>query len=56
MPARLKPHKASDAGGIPRNDPISEIVARKVNEIDSAAIRDPKEIAKRAAMELGIPE
>ena len=38
-----------------RNDPVCEIVARKVVEIDAAGIREPQEIAKRAARELGIP-
>jgi hypothetical protein len=40
---------------VDRNDPISEIVARKVIEIDAAGIHDPKEIAKLAAKQLGIP-
>jgi hypothetical protein len=38
-----------------RNDPICEIVARKVIEIDAAGTREPEEIAKRAVRELGIP-
>lgn len=36
-----------------RNDPICEIVARKVIEIDTAGTHDPREIAKAAARELG---
>ncbi|KRQ17356.1 hypothetical protein AOQ71_02410 [Bradyrhizobium manausense] len=36
-----------------RNDPISEIVARKVIEIDAAGTHDPDEIAKRAVREFG---
>jgi hypothetical protein len=38
-----------------RNDPICEIIARKIVEIDAAGIREPQEVAKRAARELGIP-
>ena len=38
---------------VDRNDPICDIVARKVIEIDAAGTRDPKEIAKIAAKELG---
>ena len=41
---------------VDRNDPICEIVAHKVIEIDKAGIRDLREIAKRAAKDLGIPE
>ena len=41
---------------VDRNDPICEIVAQKVVEIDGAGIRDPQEIASRAATELGIPK
>ena len=32
---------------VDRNDPVCEIVARKVIEIDAAGTRDPEEIAKR---------
>jgi hypothetical protein len=38
---------------VDRNDPICDIVARKVIEIDKAGIRDPEEIAKLAAKQLG---
>jgi hypothetical protein len=38
---------------VDRNDPICDIVARKVIEIDAAGTRDPEEIAKIAAKELG---
>ncbi|SFO98430.1 hypothetical protein SAMN05216330_105212 [Bradyrhizobium sp. Ghvi] len=38
---------------VDRNDPICEIVARKVIEIDAAGTHDPDEIAKTAARELG---
>lgn len=37
---------------VDRNDPICEIVARKVIEIDAAGTRDPHAIAKAAAREL----
>jgi hypothetical protein len=37
---------------VDRNDPICEIVARKVIEIDAAGTRDPKEIAALAAKHL----
>lgn len=40
---------------VDRNDPICEIVARKVIEIDTAGIHDPREIANRAVRALGIP-
>jgi hypothetical protein len=39
---------------VDRNDPVCDIVARKVIEIDAAGTRDPKEIARLAARELGI--
>lgn len=38
---------------VDRNDPVCEIVARKIIEIDAAGTHDPHEIAKRAARELG---
>lgn len=41
---------------VDRNDPICEIVARKVIEIDSAGTHDPQEIAKLAARQLGTPK
>ena len=37
------------------NDPICDIVARKVIEIDKARTHDPQQIAKLAARELGTP-
>jgi hypothetical protein len=40
---------------VDRNDPLCDIVARKVIEIDAAGIHDPEEIAKLAAKQLGIP-
>lgn len=39
---------------VDRNDPICEIVARKVIEIDKTGTHDPKEIAKLAARQLGL--
>jgi hypothetical protein len=41
---------------VDRGDPLSEIVARKVIEIDAAGVHDVKEIAKIAAKEFGIPQ
>jgi len=40
---------------VDRNDPICEIVARKVIEIDAAGTHDPKEIASLAVKQLGTP-
>jgi hypothetical protein len=40
---------------VDRNDPICEIVARKVIEIDRAGTHDPKEISKLATKQLGTP-
>jgi hypothetical protein len=40
---------------VDRNDPICEIVARKVIDIDAAGTHDPQEIAKLATKQLGIP-
>ena len=40
---------------VDRDDPICEIVARKVIEIVSAGTHDPQEIAKLAAKQLGVP-
>ena len=41
---------------IDRNDPICDIVASKVLEIDKAGTHDPREIAKLAAKQLGVPK
>jgi hypothetical protein len=38
---------------VDRNDPVCEIVARKVIEIDATGIHEPSEIAKLAAKRLG---
>lgn len=42
-------------GLVDRNDPICEIVARKVIEIDAAGTHDPAEIARLAVKQLGQP-
>jgi len=41
---------------VDRDDPVCEIVARKVIEIDKAGTHDPQEIAKLAAKQLGVPK
>jgi len=41
---------------VDRDDPVCDIVARKVIEIDATGTHDPKEIAKIAANEFGIPQ
>jgi hypothetical protein len=38
-----------------RNDPITQIVAKKVFEIAQTGIEDPAEISKLAMKQLGIP-
>jgi hypothetical protein len=40
---------------VDRNDPVCEIVARKVIEIDRAGTHDPDEISRLATKQLGIP-
>lgn len=40
---------------VDRNDPLTDLVARKIIEISAAGVSDPAEIAKRAVEELGIP-
>jgi hypothetical protein len=40
---------------VDRNDPVCEIVARKIIEIDAAGTHDPEEIASLAARQLGLP-
>jgi hypothetical protein len=39
---------------VDRNDPLTELVARKIIEIGAAGVSDPAEIAKRAVEELRI--
>ena len=41
---------------VDRDDPLCEIVARKVIDLDAMGIRDPKQIAKIAAKEFGVPK
>jgi len=38
---------------VDRGDPLCEIVARKVIEIDASGTHDPEEIAKTAVSQLG---
>jgi hypothetical protein len=40
---------------VDRNDPLTDLVARKIIEIGAGGVSDPAEIAKRAVDELGIP-
>jgi hypothetical protein len=39
---------------VDRNDPLSEVVAEKIVEIDTAGIHDPDEIARLAVKQLGL--
>jgi hypothetical protein len=40
---------------VDRNDPVCDIVARKVLEIDAAGTHDPEEISTLAVKQLGVP-
>ena len=40
---------------VDRNDPLCEIIARMVIEIDAEGMHDPKQIASLAAKQLGLP-
>jgi hypothetical protein len=40
---------------VDRDDPVCEIVARKVIEINATGIRDPEEIARLTVTKLGLP-
>jgi hypothetical protein len=40
---------------VDRNDPVTEIVAKKIIEISRTGVRDPAQISARAVKELGIP-
>jgi hypothetical protein len=40
---------------VDRDDPVCEIVALKVIEINAAGIRDPQDIARLAVKKLGLP-
>jgi hypothetical protein len=41
---------------VDRGDPVCEIVARRVIDIDAAGTHDPEEIAKLAVKQLGFPD
>ena len=40
---------------VDRNDPLTEIVARKIIEIGPSPVRDPIQIAELAIKQLGVP-
>jgi hypothetical protein len=40
---------------VDRNDPVAEIVARKVIEVGAMGFSDPKEISQTAIKKLGVP-
>jgi hypothetical protein len=40
---------------VDRDDPVADIVARKIIEVGATGIRDPKEISKTAIKQLGLP-
>ena len=41
-------------GLVDRDDPITEMVAKKIGEIGQASVRDAAELSKRAIKELGV--
>jgi hypothetical protein len=41
-------------GLVDRNDPIAELVAKKIIEIGQTGVRDPAEISALAVKELGV--
>jgi hypothetical protein len=41
-------------GLVDRNDPIAELVAKKIIEIGQAGVRDPADISALAIKELGV--
>jgi hypothetical protein len=41
---------------IDRNDPLCNMVARRVIEIDAAGTHDPRQIAERAMREFDVPK
>jgi hypothetical protein len=45
-----------DIGLVDRDDPIAEMVAKKVIEIAQTGLRDPADIAARVVMELSTPD
>jgi hypothetical protein len=38
-----------------RNDPLTEIIAKKIIEIGQTGLRDPSQISAQAFKELGVP-
>jgi hypothetical protein len=40
---------------VDRNDPVAEIVAKKIIEVGTTAISDPEEISETAVKQLGLP-
>jgi hypothetical protein len=38
-----------------RNDPITEMIAKKIIEIAQTGVRDPAQISMRAIKEIGLP-
>ena len=40
---------------VDRDDPVADIVARKIIEVGATGISDPKEISKTAIKQLGLP-
>jgi hypothetical protein len=40
---------------VDRNDPVVEIVAKKIIEIGKTGLHDPAQISRRALKELGVP-
>ena len=39
-----------------RDDPLTEMIARKIIEIGQTGLKDPHEICGRAVQELGLPK
>ncbi|APO52160.1 hypothetical protein ACVIWV_009448 [Bradyrhizobium diazoefficiens] len=39
-----------------RNDPLTELIAKKIIEIGQTGLKDPSEICVRAVEELGLPK
>jgi hypothetical protein len=38
-----------------RNDPLTELIAKKIIKIAQTGVKDPAEICERAIRELGVP-
>jgi len=47
-------HALNLLGVADRNDPLCDMVARKVIEVDATGISEPREIAKIAVMRIGL--